>query len=367
MDKKTLYHKDRKGGIRQWSVWSDKEYVFTEYGALDGKMQISKVKCVGKNIGKSNETTPEQQANLEAESSYLYKLERKYSTTIDKSKNQMLLPMLAKEYSEKKHNKEDISWYAQPKLDGVRCLAIKDRDGVRLLSRSGKPYDVQHIVNDLMLNLPDGVMLDGELYIHGMSLQQLISLVKKPQPKSIQIEYRVYDIIDNLHIEETQQKLPFKHRNNFLKLFFNLKNFSHTFMVKSEVIKNIETEITNYLESMLSFGYEGAILRHPEGIYQFGYRSNDLLKVKKFQDAEFEVVGFKEGEGKMEGHVIFVCKNDVNDETFDVVPKATMDERKQMYESGNNFIGKKYTVKFFDRTDAKVPRFGVGLAFQEDR
>ena len=108
------------------------------------------------------------------------------------------------------------------------------------------------------------------------------------------------------------------------------------------------------------------MLREKDSKYLWGYRSNDLLKVKTFQDSEFLVVDIIEGEGKMEGHAVVICKNDLTDDTFKVTPKATMESRKEIYDNKSDYVGRMYTVKYFDRTDDSIPRFPVGIAFRED-
>lgn len=368
MIKRTLYHKDKSGGLRVWSVWCEGDYVYTEYGVLDGALQISKKRCVAKNVGRSNETTPEKQAFLECEAMYQFRLARKYSATPDDAQEQLLLPMLAHKWDQKKHSTPEEGWFAQPKFDGVRCLAAWVQGDIHLLSRQGKRYTLPHIVESLKQVMPKDSIFDGELYVHGMPLQQTISLVKKLQPESTKVGYFVYDA-PQVNGDDEQ---PFVDRYlHYMECIRGPKEFRRNVEfinpVRSRIVNTHELQVEAYLEYMLEEGYEGAMLRHPEGVYRWGYRSQDLLKVKVFQDAEFEVVGFKDGRGKMEGHIIFECKNDVNDSTFDVVPKASMAERAKMFKNGQSYIGRSYTVRFFDRSIDQIPRFPVGIAFQEDR
>jgi DNA ligase-1 len=124
-------------------------------------------------------------------------------------------------------------------------------------------------------------------------------------------------------------------------------------------------DVDFYLKSFLKDGYEGMMLRSPNSEYLWGYRSNDLLKVKEFQDSEFEIVDVVEGEGKMLGHGIFVCKNDLSEATFKATPKMTMEERAEIFQNKETYIGKLVTVKYFDRTEDQIPRFPVALAVRD--
>ncbi|MGL5565314.1 MAG: hypothetical protein ACRDC4_06230, partial [Plesiomonas sp.] len=67
---KTLFGKDTKGGIKQWSISVESNVITVMHGKLGGKMQTKFTVCEGKNIGRANETTPWQQAQAEAESKY---------------------------------------------------------------------------------------------------------------------------------------------------------------------------------------------------------------------------------------------------------------------------------------------------------
>ena len=96
-----LYKKDSKGKIRFVEIYSNENKVIQKHGIIDGKVVYNESECVGKNIGKSNETTPERQAELEAQSKLLKKLDEGYYKTIDEANNEtVVLPMLAKDFKD---------------------------------------------------------------------------------------------------------------------------------------------------------------------------------------------------------------------------------------------------------------------------
>lgn len=356
-----LYHKAKGGDLRQWRVWHENDTIFTEYGQVGGKLQTSSKKAVAKNVGRSNETSPEEQARLEAESLWRFKVERKYSETKEDAQEELTLPMLAHKYEDKKKHVTFPAW-VQPKLDGVRCLASRSaahNHKILLTSRSGKLYSMPTVEKQLETWLPGDMILDGELYCHGMSCQTVTSYVKKWKPGSEKIIYNVYDVpvvngCDTLIATERLAALRDE-------------------LIESENIQRVRTwAVTDHDMMMQRYGefvqegYEGAILRLPHGQYLWGYRSSELLKVKEFQDAEFKVLSAKTGRGKMDNGIIWICRNDINDEEFDCTMKITMDERRAMYAAHKKYIGKKLTVKFFDRTDDGVPRFPIGIAFRAE-
>lgn len=361
MQKKTLYHKGKQGETRVWSVWTENDQIKTEYGVLDGEMQVSVKRATPKNVGRANETTAEQQAELEAESLYKFKLDRKYSTTVESAQEPLLLPMLAKDDLKK----AIYPAFIQPKLDGVRCLAFWDGDRVKLISRAGKEWTVpKHINEQVAKVLPKDGMFDGELYLHGKSCQTITSYVKKWRDvETPTVEYHIYD----MPIVSGEDSKPFGLRTVILQSLLNQPDLDipNLILVNTEKVDSLDA-VRDYEGKVVEEGYEGAIVRNIDGLYLFGYRSNDLLKVKTFQDSEFEVTGCRDGIGKFEGCAVFICKNDKNDLTFECTLAVSMEERARLFQEQQKYIGKKLTVKFFDRTDDGLPRFPVGKLFRDE-
>ncbi len=360
-----LYHKGSNGSIRQWQVWSEGADIVTEHGQHEGKLQIARKTATAKNVGKSNETSPTIQARIEAEAMYKHKLERKYALSIVECEERLMLPMLAHSFEKKKH-KIKYPAYIQPKFDGVRCIArvigqAEGRNVVQLLTRGGKQWDIPHIALELGEILPEGWVLDGEIYLHGKTFQEISKLVKKERPESKDLEYHVYDV----PMYDGDDSLPFWKR--LLALVGVMKSIKdaglkHIIMCPTSSVLN-EQDVYEIQSELMSLGFEGAIVRSKEGLYRFGYRSADLLKVKTFIDEEFEIVGFHAGVGKFATCVIWDCVTKTGD-PFKCVPKGTAAERQDLLANGHKHVGKLLKVKFFEWTDDNLPRFPVGLGFR---
>ena len=138
-----LYKIDSKKKIRVWDIFvsSDKDGWFyeTSSGVKDGAMQNFKVYVKeGKNKGRSNETTPEQQCRAEAESLKKKQIERKgYTESIPEKES--VRPMLAYTY-EKYSDNISFPCMVQPKLDGCRVMAYATKETIGLFSRQGKRF-----------------------------------------------------------------------------------------------------------------------------------------------------------------------------------------------------------------------------------
>lgn len=353
-------------GIRvlTWRIWVTETdrgtgVINVEYGYEPGRKRREKEEIrEGKNIGRRNSTTPVEQAKLEAAARWKKQLTRKgYGETVGDSQSVRAAScMLAKSF--KPGVKVDWSTaFAQPKLDGFRCLATFTPKGVVLKSRENLVLSIPHLAEQLAQVMERGEVFDGELYVHGMSFNKLASAVKKKTDNTLieQIRFNAYD---------TVRDWDFATRFERLRKAFS-QGMEHLDLVKTVKVRNSD-ELGVVEKECLDDGYEGAMLRHSRKGYVNGKRADCLLKVKQFHDEEFEVFDAKSGRGSHEGMAIFSCKTKDGHE-FDVTAPGTQEEKREYWKNWKNYIGKKLTVKFFEYTtgDEPVPRFPVAKAFRE--
>lgn len=358
----TLYREASSGAVQQWTVSvaieNDIPVILVEYGKVGGKKKIDRQKVhSGKNIGRSNETTPYEQAVSEATSRWNRKKDREaYDENIVSSRaKRAVKPMLAHVYE--KHS-EKVDWskpvFVQPKLDGHRCLAFKDNGRVSLLSRRGTAIDtLPHIVSDLNKTMEDGQVFDGELYCHTLSLNQIGSLIKKASDESELVEFHCYDVVENL---------PFSSRMALL-----LVDFGPSLRAVETKRVYSEEEASEQFALFVEDGYEGAMLRHGDDPYKPGARSTSLLKLKSFQDSEFVIIGYREGKGTCEGMAVFYCQTDAG-HRFEVLAPGTHEQKKEAWENRDSFVGKYVTVKYqyLTNTATPVPFPAVAKCIRDD-
>jgi DNA ligase-1 len=265
------------------------------------------------------------------------------------------LPMLAHEYH-KRGKGFPFPCFTQPKLDGTRCVGIPGRG---LFSRLRKTIPhMEHIIAELN-RLPADLILDGELYTNELTFQEIVGLVKRETlkvgdiEKQQKIKYHVYDLIQGDSYEK---------RHLVLQTLFASHSFQHLVLVPTFHCGS-EAEMKEQHARFVADGYEGIMLRNPAGIYK-NVRSVDLLKYKEFFDDEYEVVGFKEGEGGEKGCVLWTCKTEKG-AIFHCRPRGTREDRTELFQKGASYIGKKLTVRFQELTDDGIPRFPVGIAFRD--
>ena len=147
----TLYKRDTKGKVREWTICVHQNKFWTEGGIHNMKMNVAKPTiCTAKNIGSSNETSPEQQAQNEAQAKWDKKLRSGYFTNINDIDNKKFYePMLAHNYKDRA-SEVKFPAYSQPKLDGIRCIVRLENGEVVARTRNGKVIDaIPHITNSL--------------------------------------------------------------------------------------------------------------------------------------------------------------------------------------------------------------------------
>ena len=343
----TLYFNDR-----QWTIEVINDCIRKTYGFTNGKMIVQDT------IVKETKTkNANEEAHNTAKREWTKKIKEGYY--IENGISSLFFkPMLAIEMEEKLVK---FPVFVQPKLDGIRCLIYKKDGQIMFQSRQNKLFDpFLHLLPELNLIFDKhDIILDGELYCHGLGFESVTSMVRRAKTKHPEVDklnYVIYDCINNLNVNyEERMKLlsPFKFKNVFFIDTAQLTN-----------MKGIEDAHMFYTKD----GYEGVMIRG-NGPYKHG-RSKDLLKYKKFLDKEYEVVSHHEGTGTHAGTPIFICKLDKNDKsknerTFNVTMNGPMEKRREMMKHVSDYYGKMLTVKYQELSTESIPRFPIGIAFRD--
>lgn len=355
----SLFKRDSKGGIREWTAEVGEENGIVSWrtiaGLTDGKKVESGWKLVEqKNIGKSNETSLQQQAEQEMIAEFNKKLERGYFRSVkDIDKFDKIKPMLASKHEDAKYDFENKNYYTQPKLDGIRCIARANG----LWTRAGKELvSVPHINNELkefFEKYPDAI-LDGELYNHELreNFNKITSLVRKTKPSEADIEeakglveYHVYDVIS--------------HPGAFSKRMEWLTGQSwkanSVILVDTQQIFN-ETMMDNLYGEYLEDGFEGQMIRIDD-VYQQNKRSKFLIKRKEFLTDEFKVIRVEEGKGNWAGHIKRFVLNTSEGQEFGAGVRGKQEVLSELFLNGPNPDW--CTLRYFAPTPDGIPRFPV--------
>jgi DNA ligase-1 len=348
----TLYKRATNGKIVEHTIEVENNCFRTISGYTDGLKTTSEWTCCsGKNIGKKNETTPNEQAMAEAKAMWTKRVELGNFENINDIDNEVYFsPMLAHKWEDRK-DKVKYPVYSQPKLDGIRCIVKSDG----MWSRNGKKIiSAPHIYESLkpLLEANPDLIFDGELYADKFAndFNAICSLVKKTKPtaddlkKSAEsIQYHIYDLPSCSGVFSKRSEELY-----ILDLPNCCKRVDTHYVIDESLLIDLYSAYVNQ-------GYEGQMIRINEE-YE-NKRSKSLLKHKSFIDEEFTILDVIEGEGNKTGMVgSFVFENK-DGKRFNSSPKFNWEECTAMWNDRANLICKSATVKYFNLTPDGVPRF----------
>ena len=279
---------------------------------------------------------------------------------------------LAEKFEPEMVNFETEEWYVSRKLDGVRCIVVVGENGqITSYSRQGKIFDTLGKVEETISNLGlRNIVFDGEIcMVDENGDEDFQSIMKEIRRKNHTIQNVKYKMFDCLTMEE------FSNQRSVRKLSERIKVLSETIecdqenctleVLPQEKIKNL-THFQTWLDAADNGKWEGVMVRKNVG-YK-GKRSKDLLKAKKFHDAEYVVKGITYGpiriivNGKemtetMTSQIVIEHKG------FEVGVGSgfTIEQRQEFYKDASKIVGKTVTIQYFEETHNQEG--GISLRF----
>jgi ATP-dependent DNA ligase len=355
--RETIYKRTKTGKVQIWYGQLEGNKYRTISGQEDGKKTESEwTVCEGKNLGRSNETTPRQQAAFELDAMYKKKLEREYHRTKDTiDVERYVKPMKSiKWYDDfKKRPSANVQIALQPKLDGMRCIATED--GMK--SQDGKIIPGAVFLNEALKELMQeyiGLALDGELYNHEYcdDFEGLMSLLKKEtrtvaEDEEIKqkVQFHIYDLASSAGNYQVRYDLLEGTIMPKLQQHGSMFQLTYTeFHIPSSVAERDQT-VEDFNQACLNAHYEGSMVRIVSGKYKNG-RTNDMFKVKKFQDDEFLILDVHEGKGNWTGCAKALVVRVPNGESCKATVKGDMEYCRDLWNRREEVKGKMATINF---------------------
>ncbi len=334
---KYLLGKSTNGKFRFWVCESDEEWhelehgyiIQRSYGQVGGKTTLSPAIIVSQTRQKR---TWKEQLQLQFNSEVKKQLDKGYVEVIkhpneytekelseifgEVATNQagIIKPMLAKQESKLTNRKIlDREWLCSRKIDGVRCLMYWDGKEVRTASRGGEMYDPATIhlrENEELIYFfkeHPTIILDGELYRHGKTLQQIsgAARMEKNAYDCDWLQYWIYDCYDKANPD-----MIAKNRQDFLNdycICLDSEGLESDIQLVSQVIVSGEDNIWELHDQYVSEGFEGCVIRDPNRPYKPNGRTNDMLKFKNYKSEDFKVIGYELGRRGSED-MTFICE-----------------------------------------------------------
>lgn len=392
----TLYKRDAKGNILQWSIGPfGNDSFIVKHGTLGHRLYQEVITVTKKKVNEIDsrikakrkegykaledlyDNSPVEGMMSGAQlATYLDTYLPKYNTT----DSGFVLPMLAKTLEDNKPFEKFGTMTGQWKINGLRCIigAVKTEGDLfspfklTYTSREGTSWNLpwldQYIVpkidQTLLDMLCEGVAsLDGELYLPGYSVNDINSFVKNPSlPQHYKLQYWCYDIcVDGFSADKRAEMLYGGSNGKLVANIFNIEDHyenEEQFVLLPEFKVNDITEATSLRDKFIAIGFEGLILRNPKAEYAFGKRNSSMFKYKKKLDGMFEIVDIQEDK---RGLPIYTLRNDINSETFECTINLPQDKQRNQLALKNTLIGKKGLVEYRERSGVKQVPFHAKL------
>lgn len=275
---------------------------------------------------------------------------------------------LAEKYFDKPERVEGKTFALTKKIDGGRIIAIRENGEVSFYTRAGQKYEgLVDLAAELFTTFPDGIVLDGEITLLANPLglsskdqyKQTMKITRKDGEKH-GVKMLVFDILTVEEFKTQKCEHTYDERRNLLEGLFGTTKRTYFELLPVLYRGKDTTEITKYLEELTSAGEEGVMINICDALYEFK-RTTNLLKVKKMNTLDLEIVGVEEGEGRLAGtlgaiHVRYRDGNIVK------VGSGFSDwHRNEIWQNQIYYIGKIVEIQYFEET--KNDKGGVSLRF----
>lgn len=391
--------RDSKGKLRVVELsadWCDEEHAFGiykttyQYGGKRTEQPTTYVRC-----GKAARTVREQ-LELEYKSNMKKYLDKGYKQLVkpieeySEEELQEIIgnvrtgqdgvpkPQLAKQADKITNLKIfDKKYWGSRKIDGLRCLIYLGEDNkLHTSSRGATNYDsamceiLTHPVLIKLFKDNPGLIMDGECYKHGYSLQQLNSIARTQKTA---VDYSIlqfywYDIVD-INSTTTERINKINKLAKDLNLDFNPERQFKEGDLRIQLVPHIEVSGWNNIESLhnqyVSEGWEGLVIRLQSSTYGPNKRTNDWIKVKMYKDDCFKVIGIEGGLRGSEDMVFILTTDD--GKTFKAKPFGDREQKQEYWDNfDEKYKGHIGECKFFYYSDDGVPLQPSFKAFRWD-
>lgn len=364
-----LYKHNVHGALMLWKVVFDIKtgMMYMIHGQVDGKLQYDPHQIV---TNKSTRNLHEQ-AVLEAHSRYEDKYVKDNYRPAGDAAPIVKDAMSAETWDPEE---EDLEYPVgvQPKIDGIRCLVSSNGGKLTYNSRGhnefthlNKEFDTE--LKLLLSKIPYNVIIDGELYVHGLKFEKVVSIIKNEKTLHASIGSLVFCIFTF----DTNEPFPFEKRHQILTDAFNALVDDgiipkRILLLDTRLCNNKEDVLTMY-EYYLKLKFEGAMIYRIAGpnptktklnsaLYKHS-RSRTLLKLKPSVEEEVLVIGVEDSGGREKGAAKLTVKDLKNRYIITLRPSMNLDIRRMWFQNPSLIIGKYVTIKYQELTDKGIPRF----------
>ena len=286
---------------------------------------------------------------------------------------------LANKYFDKPQYIEGKTFAVTTKIDGGRIIALKENGQVSFYTRAGQKYEGLVDLEDEMSRLmPDNTCLDGEitLLVRGNlsskeAYKQTMKIVRQTtNPEKHGIKMLVFDCMTAEEFKNQYCPNDYTVRRADAELLFNQIDFQYFELLPILYRGSDTSKITELLEEEVANGEEGIMINICDALYEFK-RTNSLLKVKKMQTMDLEIIGFEEGTGRLVGTLGAILVRYKDGNVVKVGSGFSDEIRTLIWTEPSDFLGKIVEIQYFEETTnadgGKSLRFPIFKDFRPDK
>ena len=285
--------------------------------------------------------------------------------------------MLAEKYFDKPERVEGKEFALTTKIDGGRIIAIKENGQVSFFTRAGQKYEgLVDLENEMSAKMPDNFCLDGEITIlndKGIpskeAYKQAMKITRKDGEKH-GVKMKTFDCMTAKEFREQKCDMPWYLRRSKMLEVFCANEFTFFEPLPALYIGYDTSMITKCLDEAIADGQEGVMINICDAPYEFK-RTWNLLKVKKMNTMDLQIIGFEEGTGRLAGTLGAILVRYKNGNTVKVGSGFTDWLRTEIWQNRGKYMDSIVEIKYFEPTTnqdgGESLRFPIFNDFRPDK
>lgn len=285
---------------------------------------------------------------------------------------------LANKYFDKPQYVEGKSFVITTKIDGGRIIALKENGQVSFFTRAGQKYEgLVDLESEMLRLMPDNTCLDGEITLLDKGTldskeqyKETMKIVRTKDKEKHGIKMLVFDWMPASDFKRQQCDLTYSLRRAYMDKLFQDIDCTYFETLPMLYVGSETSRITEILEEETAKGEEGIMINIMDALYEFK-RTNNLLKVKKMQTMDLEIIDFEEGEGRLAGTLGAILVRYKNGNVVKVGSGFSDQLRKEIWQNRNANLGAICEIQYFEETSnadgGESLRFPIFKDFRHDK
>ncbi len=263
---------------------------------------------------------------------------------------------LANKYFDKPEYVEGKEFAITTKIDGGRIIAIKENGSVSFFTRAGQRYEgLVDLEKEMFDRIPDNFVLDGEItvldyknYDSKDAYKQAMKITRADGEKH-GVKMLVFDGMPVADWKTQHCPLSWSSRRKALEIIFTKDTYVY-FELLPVLYKGTDTsKITELLDAEIARKQEGVMINICDAKYDFK-RTNSLLKVKKMNTLDLQIIGFEEGSGRLTGTLGAILVRYKDGNVVKVGSGFTDGLREEIWKNQEKYLDTICEISYFEET-----------------